>query len=493
MADFFFSSAEGHKPEKLTRIYSRSVAVNGKLSLFSNYAFESYSAGDNSAYIIGTAQVLDEDKAPFFETLLEEFTERSLPLLQQKLTGQYVIVISANGKVFILPDFLNVKTVFFDRNNKEASSRPGALSSFREGFIDGYKSFEAKAMGKSLYPVTLGSDTAWSPIERLQPCQYLVVGEDSGEEITVKDFTIDIDNVKRQSAGECARDNHKLLRAITGKYSSLKSVSTITGGYDSRLVSAICASVIPNLELRIGAVREEDFQDLKIARRVAGRLGKKLNVYKTEPDSVREEFMDMTDGQCSEDNIVIFEMARHSGDYDIGFGGTFGTELYSTLRYTDKESLMEAFLNTARKSMQASESMLQTFRKSMEDQFEYLESHLVLKERDPRDAVRLFMVFMTSRFSSPLLSLSDVYGHQMEPLATFPVIRNGLQIPYRFQGDTKSYGRFYLIPKMIMKRISIRAGAVRSTHSSPLLPLSVFTFPIYVFQKLAFDFCHRRK
>ena len=143
-------------------------------------------------------------------------------------------------------------------------------------------------------------------------------------------------------------------------------------------------------------------------------------------------------------------MVKHCSDYQIGFGGTMGTELFSTLPFHNREQLIESFVATAHNSISKDEIFVHSFRQAINEQLDYLENHILLQEKNPRDLVRLFWVFMTARFSSPLLALSDLYGHEMEPFATYTIIENGLQIPYHYQGDSKTFGRFYLIPILIM-------------------------------------------
>ena len=178
------------------------------------------------------------------------------------------------------------------------------------------------------------------------------------------------------------------------------------------------------------------------------------------------------------------DMIKHGADFQIGFGGAMGTELYSTLPFHHKKQLVDSFVSIAEDKISDDDTFIQSFRLALNEQIEHIEHHLLLKEKNPRDLVRLFLVLMTARFSSPLLALSDIYGHNIDPFATFPVIESGLRIPYHFQGDSKTFGRFYLIPKLVMKKTNYGIGAIDSTHYQPLLPVSILTLPHYIIGKL---------
>lgn len=480
MADLYYSSSKSTLPQKIFQIYTNTDLLDKNVRIYRNYESEHYENKSNSAYIVGTAQVIDKDKDTFICEVLDDFDEEKLPMIQKKLIGQYIILIYANEKWYIHSDFMNIRSIYYDLENGEVSSNLGAFSSFHTGFEDDYKSLEFQAMDKCLYPVTLGNTTSIKSILRLQPCQYIVI--DNG--IKVKDFTINLNNKKIEPAEACADTTLSLLSNIIRKFADCRAVSTITGGYDSRLISSLCASLIPNLDLRISTINDEGFIDLSIGRLVAKKLGKKLRIYKTTLKADKDEYCYLTHGLSKENNLIIMGMIKHTSDYQIGFGGTMGTELYSSLSYQHKSLLIDSFVKTASNQISCDNIFIQSFRKALEEQINYIENHILLEEDNQRDLVRLFLVFMTARFSSPLLALSDIYGHQFEPYATFPIIENGVQIPYHYQGDRKTFGRFYLIPKMMMKKVNYKVGSIDTTHHQPLLPLSLWTLPHYVVGKL---------
>lgn len=480
MADFYYAKSESRKPQEILEVFSHKDYLSKGLRIYRNYDRECYQHNGNSAYIIGTAQVIGQEKESFLNSILDDFNDNLMPLIQKELIGQYIILINSNGKWYLQSDFMNIRPIFYDLETEEVSSNFGALTSFLSGFDSKYKSLEFKAMDKCLYPVMLGSDTSIKTIHRLQPCQYIVIDK----QVEIKEFTITLDNQKKEPAAVCAENTLSLLSEIIRKYADYQAVSTITGGYDSRLISSICATNLPNLDLRISTIEEKEFIDLSIGKRVAKKLGKRLLVYKTNPEKEKEKYIRLTYGLSKENNLIVMSMVNHCSDYQIGFGGTMGTELFSTLPFHNRKQLVESFVATAHNNISKDAAFIQSFRQAIDDQLNYIESHILLQEKNPRDIVRLFWVFMTARFSSPLLALSDLYGHEMEPFATFPIIENGLQIPYHYQGDSKTFGRFYLIPKLIMKKVNYGVGAIESTHYQPLLPVSLFTLPHYIYGKL---------
>ena len=486
MAEFYYSSFKSQLPKKIFSIYKESDLLKKNVQIFRNYEGEHYECGNNSAYIIGTAQVLGTEKSSFIASILEDFSEQKIPIIQKELIGQFIILIFANDNCYIVPDFLNIRHVYYDVESGEVSSNIGAMSSFHNGFDNDYLSMEFKAMDKCLYPILLGSKTPIVKIQKLQICQYIVIGND----ISIRDFSLCIDNEKITRAEDCAERTESLLSSIISKYSGQKAVSTITGGYDSRLISALCSKNIPNLELRISTIDNKSFIDLSIGTRVAQKLNKKLQVYCTSPLTDSDDYHFLTNGLSKDTNMIIMGMIKHNADYQIGFGGALGTELFSTLAYFRKKELIDSYVRIAKNCISNEDSFCDSFRRNLSEQMDYIEKHIHFKVSNDSDYVRLFQVFMTARFSSPLLSLSDIYGHDMEPYATFPIIEKGVQIPYEFQGDSKTFGRFYLIPKLIMKMTNYEVGAIESTHNQPLLPVSLLTLPHYIIGKIK-NSCHK--
>lgn len=480
MADFYYNSSEQKYSRKILEIYSKEDLIQKQVHLYRNYDKEYYECNGNYAYIIGTAEVIQNEKSSFIKGILTHFNESKIPHIQKVLIGQYIILIYANSHWYIFSDLLNIRTIYYDLERGEVSSNIGALSAFHTGFDDEYKSFEHQAMDKCLYPVMLGNSTSIKSIMRLQPCQYIVIGND----IEVRDFTIHLNNTKTKSAEACADSTLSVLTNIISKFANCKAVSTITGGYDSRLISSLCAKIIPDTALRIAIIEEKKFVDLSIGKRVAKALGKELKIYQTIPEEVRDEYTLLTHGLSKDNNLIVMGMIKHSADYEIGFGGTMGTELFSTLAFYNKEQLIDSFVKRAANSSTNERQYVDSFRQALYEQLNFIESHIKLKDNNPRDYVRLFMVFMTARFSSPLLALSDIFGHQMEPYATYATVESGLQIPYHYQGDSKTFGRFYLIPKLMMKKVNYQVGKIDTTHHQPLLPVSLCTLPHYIIGKI---------
>ena len=102
MADFYYASSISIHPQKIFQIYAKKDLLDKNVLIFRNYESEHYEYYGNSAYIVGTAQVIDKDKASFIKEVLDDFDEGKLPMIQKKLIGQYILLIYANEKWYIL-------------------------------------------------------------------------------------------------------------------------------------------------------------------------------------------------------------------------------------------------------------------------------------------------------------------------------------------------------------------------------------------------------
>lgn len=483
MADFFYSFQEKAAPKKFSELYRHQKAASKGLTVFSNYEVEEYISQKATAFIIGTSTVVGKDKGLFLSGVLSTFNpEKSMPTLQRSLVGQYVIIVTTDdGKSYIQSDFLNVRSIYFDVKAKQAASSIGALDAISANDKDPYKAFEFRAMRGCIYPQWLGSTTALPSVSKLRTCQYLEIDNASGE-IAVRDTVLKMDNTKPATPEKNAFICTGILRSIIGSFSNYHAASTITGGYDSRIISTICSRKIDNLTLRISTFGDPGFKDLKIARKVAKVLGRKIAVYTADLKRDSDDFFNYTDGLTPFENCIVTSMMYRTGDFAVGFGGTLGTEIFSTLRYVTRDDLISSFCSIASKD-DTGNGYMERFEEALRDEFAHIASHIKLAVNEERDIVRLFWTFATARFSSPIVSAFDINGRQMEPFATFPMVEAALGISYDYQGDQKTHGRFYMIPKMIMKEVSTRVGMIDSTHFAPFLPVSFFTFPLYVIGK----------
>ncbi|MCQ2083640.1 MAG: hypothetical protein MJY58_04000 [Bacteroidaceae bacterium] len=492
MADFIYSLKGISNTEKFSRLYRHQKEVAPGLTLFSNYDIEEYQSKQACAFIVGTCTVLGKDKGSFITGALNSFdADTTMPSLQRNLVGQYVaIIVTESGKSYIQSDFLNIRSIFFDAEAHQAASAIGALDAM-SGSKDDYKAFEFRAMRGCLYPQWLGSTTALPSVSRLRICQYLEIDHATGA-LNVHDTVVKMDNTKPATPEKNAFICTGILKSIIGHFSNYHAASTITGGYDSRIISAICSKKIDDLTLRISTFGDPGFKDLKIARKVASVLGRRMAVYNANLKDEAEDFFNYTDGLTPFENCIVTSMMYRTGDFEVGFGGTLGTEIFSTLRYVTCEELVSDFCRIASQSKD-SEKYIKRFEEAIRNEIEHISSHIKLAEYEERDIVRLFWTFATARFSSPIVSAYDINGHQMEPFATFPMVEAALGISYDFQGDQKTHGRFYMIPKMIMKSVSTRVGMIDSTHFAPFLPVSFFTFPLYVIGKFKANIYYKTK
>jgi len=482
MADLFYSLTSKENPEKYAKLYSDRKEIAEGFSIYSNRQIEEYSSDNKAAYIIGTAVTLNEDKREFILNILSSFSEESVPEIQKRLVGQYILIIKNGSCLYLIPDFLHVRNLYFDESAKEIASSIGALSAYSKKQSNEFMDYEFAVMQKCIYPQWLGNSTNIDTVSKLMICQYLELNLASNE-FNIKNFSINFDNIKEDSSNRSATANKKILESIIGNYSESHAVSTITGGYDSRLISALCAKQISDLTLRIAAPEGAAFRDLSIGKKVASALKKNIVVYPASLDRDVECFVLMTDGMSPKENSIITSLAKQSSEYEIGFGGTLGTEIYSTLRYTSTAALVNDF-NRIASLVYDNKEFLSKFDSDLRNEIDFISSHCSLEVPEERDLVHIIWAVLTARFSSPIVSAFDIYGHQIEPFATYSILQESLKISYEYQGDQKTHGRFYLIPKMIMKSVSKKVGMIDSTHNAPLLPVSLFTLPLYIIGKI---------
>ena len=78
----------------------------------------------------------------------------------------------------------------------------------------------------------------------------------------------------------------------------------------------------------------------------------------------KEEYVRLTYGLSKENNLIVMGMVKHCSDYQIGFGGTMGTELFSTLPFHNREQLIESFVATAHNSISKDEIFVHSFRQA---------------------------------------------------------------------------------------------------------------------------------
>lgn len=491
MADLLFDYINhGKVVGKFSKLYRNTLNIKKGLSVYHNDNIIQIKNDKGSAIIIGFACVPEGKVEQYVENLLNNFSQEKIPIVKKELVGQYLIVLTFGSTCYLFSDFLAVRTFFYSKESKLVCSSFEVLYDTlgdNAKFQNMYNYYEFITMKKCCYPGWLNNTTFDNRIFKLRGYEYIVLNTDTGE-CEIKDFIIEIDNTKNYDIALLKKETLDALKKTScfPEYKGKTIHSTLTGGFDSRLITSIVCNYYPNTSLRIASFKDVKSLDLFISRRLSRVFDSSLIKYVIDQD-VEDDFYLMTDYLSPKDNSIMTEMFRNANDCELGFGGAFGSELYSTLPFDSILQMIEGFKQKAVETMPDNNGV-DLFIESLNQEIQDITDHFSLNDENEKDIVRLFILINTSAFASQFISAYDILGKQCEPIASFSVIEKGLQIPYEYQGSPSTYGRFYLIPKMIVEQINYRAGKVMSSHFCPMLPLSLRTVSKYLIGKLSYKF-----
>lgn len=490
MADFLYS--QGIVPvdkTKFERLYDSHMPVSDDTELFYNKPVVHIVKGCNSLSLLGTAVALTGETESYLENLLEHYDECELGRVKKELVGQWIMIVRHDGNMYVLSDFLQIRSVYYSPEDGLVSSSFAPLHTALGGTADSYKCFEYLMMRHCLYPVWLGNTTLNSRVYSLQGFEYLKIDLAHGT-IEVKSLTYTIDNAKVDSLDEISGRLKSRIEKIMYRpeYKDQPVTSTITGGFDSRLITTFADKFYTDLRLRVSVFGNKKTVDSEIAHIVAKAMSCPLDVYVTDKDK-KEMFYLMTDCLSPQENSIITDLVLHNGSCELGFGGVMGTEIFMSLPFDTIEKMITTYSGRVVNHMNASDDFRKRFETALQDTFADIKAHYLFSADNPsdvteKDYIRLFMAFVTARFSSALVSSFDVYGRQVEPLATFSVLETALQIPYYYMGDKSTFGRFYLVPKNVVMKQNKRVSLLRTNHFTPMHPLTPLTFIPYFIGKL---------
>ncbi|MDD2595936.1 MAG: hypothetical protein PHD11_09005 [Bacteroidales bacterium] len=487
MADFIYDY--NHADLALTKfnnLYRKQVLLHKGLTVYHNDNIISESNDTSQIIVIGFASVINRNINEYLKELLSNFTPDIIPQIKKELIGQYTTIIKIGDKAYIFSDFLQIRSIFYSFHDHLISTSFETLYNIlgnNAAFVDKYKYHEFFTLKKCCYPGWMGNVTIDSRILRLREYEYLTVDLTTGN-ISVSDITIKIDNTKIFDVNKLELLTLETLRNTTcyPEYKDKTIQTTLTGGFDSRLITSIVHEYYPMATLRIATFKGVSSWDYYIARKLSKIIGSSIKDYETDT-SMEDLFFDLTDGLAPKENSIITNLLLNANDCELGFGGTFGTELYSTLPFNTIDEVITSFSAKAKANIDE-EIYVEQFIEAVKSEFDNISTHFILKEHNERDIIRLFLIINTSSFASQILSAYDIFGKQCEPIATFPAIEEGLKIPYEYQGSSTTFGRFYMIPKMIIKRINMDVGKVMAVHFCPMLPLSYRTAHRYITGKI---------
>lgn len=489
MADFYYKIGDtaSTKVPMFEKQYGRRISVVSGFDVCCNDATTTHiSENGDSLTVLGYVYKPGEDTHAYLCELLSTFDQSCIVRVKRELLGQYAMVVNKGGVIYLFSDFLQSRSIYYDVETNAVSTSFAVLN---PRVTNRYKVFEFFAMRGCIYPAWLGNTTFDDNIKRVRAYEYLKIKPSSCAPEVI-DFKFTLDNSKIESLKDVKSHTLSVLQASI-RHPLLRDkrvCSTITGGFDSRFVTALVNEYYWDVTLRIATYEKSSSLDYDIAQRVTELLGLPLDVYTTDLLSARETFYDLTDALTPQENGIMTELLNHTGKYDVGFGGAFGTELYTTAPHNTIDELVTDFVGRSAKAIKAKELFYNHFEQSLRDELANIKSHYELRSPDQRDWMRIFRLINTGYFSAPVTSAFNIQGKQYEVFGTFPVIEAGLKIPYEYLGSKTTFGRFYMIPKSLMEQLDCKLSKITTTHFCPMRPLSAQSFLSYLTGKI-----HRRQ
>lgn len=416
--------------------------------------------------------------------LLQEFRESQVIDLKKQLVGEFVLLVKKGMNIFIFSDFVGVRNVFYSDEGviiSSSFSRVEDALQTKSSDLDAYKVLEYIAMRHVLYPAWLGRSTYHKHINWLLPYEYLVIDIERAK-LRVSSIVYEIDNRKQTDCSLLAKELLSTLTVIMARkeFKNLKVASSLTGGRDSRLISAIAKNEFANIHFRTSVSQENpsSLKDVKVASKIAKILQVPHDIYRFRPGRDEKRFVELTEGLSPEYNQAIAPLIDSAGVYSLGFGGAFGSELFMPIPWNLIEDYVREKVKAAKQVLRVEDTFWEVFRKSLDEQFQDIRAHFKLSIDDERDYIRLFSLLDTARYGSFIISAYNQSGYQIDPYGSYAVLDLALRVAPALWGSHKKISGNSLVQKSAMGMLNPRIGALLTyKHSRPMLPLTVRTFP----------------
>ena len=310
MADFYYSyeSKQSLNSEYLNNFSSK--PLDEHLKIFANentYTF--INSDEDYVYLLGYAHTDGWMLKEYLSHLLNLFNEEMVEQIKKELWGQYLLIIKRNNYIYIFSDILQLRSIYYDTNDKIVSSIFSLIHNNGSSQIDDYKLFEFISMKYCSFPSWLGKNTFDERIKRIRANEYLKINLIDGN-IQVNQFTITINNTKATSIQSLYNETFSTLNKVIAD-SSLKDETvdcTITGGFDSRLAMTLARKYYKDVNLRIAKPKGSNFKEYPIAANIAKRLSKSITIFETDTDLQENLYFQLTDGLSPADNIIMTEI-----------------------------------------------------------------------------------------------------------------------------------------------------------------------------------------
>ena len=425
--------------------------------------------------------------ASSLKQILSDFDEQKIPLIKQTLHGQYVLIIKKDNFLYILNDFIGARNIFYSPQLNSASSSFIMLEDIigvQPEDLDYFKLLEFLAIKEVLYPCWLGSKTAIHKINWLLPYEYLKVDlNQSGLKIKSMEFTLD-----NEKSPDLKQQAHFLIEILENtiykkELESELVASSLTGGRDTRLVTAIVIKKYLNSRYRtaFSTTSRNSLYDLRIAKKISKITGVPLDIYELKLPEHEQIFIEITESFTPTFNLTICPLILNAGKYKLGFGGAYGTEVFSPIYVRDLSEFMAGIKLRIKKSLIINDRFYEYVISAIIEQLQELKKHYHLKIYSEKDYIRLLQLFITARYSSFLIGAFNQFGYNLEPFGTFPVIELGLQISESNWGSKRSLRGDALIEKQALVSLSPEMARVLAYSSfRPVMPLTIESSPRFV-------------
>lgn len=459
---------------------------NGLLLISNNNTVKELLIGENKIIIIGYAFCSDNTIEEYFAMVLSNniINDVLISEIKKKVHGSYIILCSVGNIMYVFSDFLQTRNVFYSvKNNLISSSYKIISDSNDKEKFDEYKFFEYLAMRHIVYPSFISNSTIYHDAFCLRAYEYLKIDLINGH-FDVLDLYIHINNKKNISIDLLSRQTEKELNKIicNPKFKNKKIGLTLTGGFDSRLISSIAQVYYKNSIYRIAVYQNKYSKDYVIASKISKKSKKELVKFEMIPDIHSLFFNLVTYGLTPKENSIISPLFLDK-KFELSFGGAFGTELYNKIHYNTISDFVEDTLDDLKRVFKNAEHLITKLKEELYYEFEQINRHYLIEEKNERDLIRLFILNSTAKFSSPMQSAYNIFGLNFEPFGAFPIIELGMRIPEKTNNNNK-LGKNFIIQKKIMYRLNKRISLILTTRYSPLSPLNLVSFIPYVIARI---------
>ncbi len=493
MADFLWkNNREKPLPDRFKQLYGKDniLRLTDQLTVYGIEKTYFHHNRENGDFItvIGACYYPGKTISETLEEILETktFTPSTAANLKMELAGQYILILKKGGSLYFFNDNWQVRQIFYSNDLDMIGSSFSVLEEYAgtgSKFLNEYKIFEYLATQYIFYyPAWLNNGTMHKGISFLRPFEYIEVDAGSGH-AEIKSIQFRLNNKKETQLDSLVNQFIDTLRSIIENpgFRDRPVGLTLTGGYDSRLISSTATPYYEKSELRVGISREipSSLEDLAIAEKVARRLKRPLRELSTTDDS-KEIFNFYTEGMSPPQNFVIAPIIEDSGRYAVGFGGIFGTELFKPIpACSSADDFVTKRIIRTRRFMKAGENLWQQFEAAIIDEIHHIEKHYLLSEPNINDHIHILYLLNTGFFGSFMLAPYNIKGLQVEPYGHFKILDLVMKLHPSFKPSSLLIGDGFF-QKKVLAKINYAVGKITTTHKRPMLPVTIRTLPVYL-------------